>query len=237
VNKGKEKGRGRMPTALADVSTLEHQLQAAPLATVVGPMRQGFGRRSLHSLTHTGSRPQQGLFMQTSPLRHCEPEVQGRKSVQQGCTQRFTPETVLMQKHVFLVFVHLLSQLKRGGPLRGHVGAASAGLVNEASPTALTRDAPANRKARRLEMLPLERPLANSSKELSLVSLAIDCLLFIGAGLVSPAQLYNAATIARIVTRRVCRMAYICCYLGVTRRRQGLQVAWNFRELVYSEGG
>jgi hypothetical protein len=49
--------------------------------------------------------------------------------------------------------------------------------VSEASPTALTRDAPANRKARRREMLPLEMPLANSSKELSLVSLAIGCLL------------------------------------------------------------
>jgi hypothetical protein len=123
---------------------------------------QGLGRGSLHSLTHTGSGPQQGVFKQTSPLRHCEPEVQVRKSVQQGCTQRLLPETVLMQAHVFLVFLHSVSQ---PAPRRGHVAAASAGLVNEASPTALTSDAPANRKARRREMLPLERPLANSSKK------------------------------------------------------------------------
>jgi hypothetical protein len=102
--------------------------------------------------------------MHTSPLRHCEPEVHVRP-LQQGCIQRFLPETVLMQKHTFLVPVQLLLQLLRGGPLLGHVGAASAGLVSEASPTALTRDAPANRKARRREMLPLERPLANSSKK------------------------------------------------------------------------
>jgi hypothetical protein len=44
--------------------------------------------------------------------------------LQQGCTQRFLPETVLMQKHTFLVFVQRLSQLLMGGPLRGHVGTA-----------------------------------------------------------------------------------------------------------------
>jgi hypothetical protein len=96
--------------------------------------------------------------MQTSPLRHCP---QGRP-LQHGYTQRLLSETVLMQKHTFEVFLHRLSQL---APRRGHVGAAWAGLGNEASPTALTRDAPANLRARRREMVPLANPLAKSSKE------------------------------------------------------------------------
>jgi hypothetical protein len=105
--------------------------------------------------------------MQTSPLRHCEPDVQVRKLVQQGCTQRFAPETVLMQKHVFLVFLHPLSQLLMGGPLRRHVGAAWAAFADPSSPAAPNSDAPANCKARRREMLPLERPLAKSSRACS----------------------------------------------------------------------
>jgi hypothetical protein len=61
--------------------------------------------------------------MQTSPLKHCEPDVHVRW-LQQGYTQRFLPETDLMQKHTFLVFLQRLAQLLMGGPLRGHVGTA-----------------------------------------------------------------------------------------------------------------
>jgi hypothetical protein len=103
--------------------------------------------------------------MHTSPLRH-EPAVHVRP-LQQGYTQRLLPPAVLMQRHIFLVPVPVqrLSQLLRAGPLRGHVGTASAGLVNEANPTALSRDAPANLRARRREMVPLANPFAKSSKE------------------------------------------------------------------------
>jgi hypothetical protein len=99
--------------------------------------------------------------MQTSPLRHCE---QGRL-LQQGCTHRLLPERVLMQKHSFGVFVHLLAQLLMGGPLRGHVGAAWAAFAEPRSPAAPKSDAPANLRARRREMAPLANPLAKSSKE------------------------------------------------------------------------
>jgi hypothetical protein len=103
--------------------------------------------------------------MHTSPLRH-EPAVHVRP-LQQGYTQRLLPPAVLMQRHIFLVPVPVqrLSQLLRAGPLRGHVGTAWAGLVNEANPTALSRDAPANLRARRREMVPLANPFAKSSKE------------------------------------------------------------------------
>ncbi len=61
-----------------------------------------------------------------------------------------------MQKHSFLV-LPLLHRLWQPAPRRAQVGAASAGPGNEASPTAPNRDAPANRNARRREMLSLER--------------------------------------------------------------------------------
>jgi hypothetical protein len=101
--------------------------------------------------------------MQTSPLRHCEPEVQVRV-LQQGCTHFLLPETVLMQKHTLLVFLHRLSQL---APRRGHVGAAWAGFAAPNSPAAPNRAAPVNLRARRREMDPLANPLAKSSKERS----------------------------------------------------------------------
>jgi hypothetical protein len=102
--------------------------------------------------------------MHTSPLRHCPVLVQVRP-LQQGCTQRFLSEAVLMQKHSFGVFVHRLSQLLMGGPLRGHVAAAWAAFAEPSSPAAPNSDAPANLRARRREMAPLANPLAKSSKE------------------------------------------------------------------------
>jgi hypothetical protein len=99
--------------------------------------------------------------MQISPLRHCEPEVHVR-SLQQGCTQRLRPEAVLMQKHSFLVFLHLLWQ---PAPRRGHVGAAWAAFADPSSPAAPNSDAPANLRARRREMFSLANALAKSSKE------------------------------------------------------------------------
>jgi hypothetical protein len=70
-----------------------------------------------------------------------------------------------MQMHLFLVFVHRLSQLLMGGPLLGHVGAAWAAFADPSSPAAPNSDAPANLRARRREMVPLANPLAKSSKE------------------------------------------------------------------------
>jgi hypothetical protein len=102
--------------------------------------------------------------MQTSPLRHCVPDVHVRW-LQQGYTQRLLPETDLMQKHTFLVLLHRLSQLLMGGPLRGHVGAAWAAFAEPSSPAAPNSDAPANMRARRREMFSLANALARSSKE------------------------------------------------------------------------
>jgi hypothetical protein len=87
------------------------------------------------------------------------------RSLQQGCTQRFLPETVLMQKHSFLVFVHFLSQLLMGGPLLGHIATAWAAFADPSSPAAPNSDAPANLRARRREMFSLANALARSSKE------------------------------------------------------------------------
>jgi hypothetical protein len=101
--------------------------------------------------------------MHTCPLPHCEPEVHVLP-LQQGCTQRFLPETVLMQKHIFLVFLHRLSQLLMGGPLRGHVGAASASLVAAPSPAAPSALAAANCSALRREIVLLARAVVRLSK-------------------------------------------------------------------------
>jgi hypothetical protein len=66
-----------------------------------------------------------------------------------------------------------------------------------------TRAAPINLSALPREMLPLASPLASSSKELaSLSSLVIGYPFPRRAGLLSPAVLYNATTLAMLATRR-----------------------------------
>ena len=99
------------------------------------------------------------------------------RPLQQGCTQFFLPETDLMQTHIFLVFLHLLSQLRMGGPLRGHVGTAWAAFAEPSSPAAPNSDAPANMRARRREMFSLANALARSSKE-RLVGSLLTCTSF-----------------------------------------------------------
>jgi hypothetical protein len=117
---------------------------------------------SLQRVTHLciPSR-QHPVFMHTSPLRHWLELLQLRR-LQHLFTQTLLPSVVLMQAHCFVVFVHAATHpdLVSGG----HVGAASASRAATPSPATPNSAAPANLSARRLVMVPLANPLANSSK-------------------------------------------------------------------------
>jgi hypothetical protein len=67
-----------------------------------------------------------------------------------------------------------------------------------------------NLMALRREMLPLASPLASSSKERLVASWLTGAPIPQRAGLVSPAVLYNAPTLARITTRRTPQEGYLC---------------------------
>ena len=124
------------------------------------------GMGSLQRVTHLciPSR-QHPLLMHTSPRRHWLELLQLRRE-QHLFTQTLSPSVVLMQAHCFVVFVHATTHpvLVSGGHVGG--GAASASRAATPSPPAIPNSAaPANLSARRLVMVPLANPLANSSKE------------------------------------------------------------------------
>jgi hypothetical protein len=114
----------------------------------------------VHRVTHVGCSGQQPVLMQTSVRRQSSPELHLRP-LQHGCTQLLRPETVLMQKHSFLVFLH---SLRHPEPRRGHLGAAAASLAATPSPAAPSTLAAANRSALRREMVRLAGALVRLSK-------------------------------------------------------------------------
>jgi hypothetical protein len=101
------------------------------------------------------------------------------------------PPSQLRLQHT-LSFVHTFPvRLQPGG------SAAASPMPSDAS-VLPTRAAPINLSALPREMLPLASPVARASKERSLASGDIGSPFPKGAGLVSPAALYNATTVASI---------------------------------------